>query len=65
MNLTIQQLITMLETYKKLLGDVEVSIEEVSKGLNASDRYGVGMGLKVGNIEIDELQKYVQTGCLW
>lgn len=65
MNLTIQQLITMLETYKKLLGDVEVSIQEVNYGPNVSDRYGVGMGLKVGNIEIDELQNYVETGCRW
>ena len=63
--MTIRQLITMLETYEKQLGDVGVTVAEVKEGGNASDRYGIGMGLKVGDIEIKELQDYIQTGCLY
>lgn len=63
--MTIRQLITMLETYEKSLGDVEVTVAEVEKGENASNRYGIGIGLKVGNIEIEELQDYIETGCLY
>lgn len=61
----ISELIIRLYELKSQLGDVEVKIAEIAEGANASDRYGIGMGLLVGNTEITELQDYVQTGCLY
>lgn len=61
----ISELIADLKDLEYKYGDVEVSVEEVKNGFNASDRYGIGCGLKVGEIEIEELQVYVHTGCLY
>lgn len=61
----ISELIVVLKDLKDTYGDVEVSVGEVENGNNASDRYGIGFGLKVGEIEIEELQDYVRTGCLY
>jgi hypothetical protein len=57
----ISELIVLLKNLEDQYGDVEVSVKEVKNGNNASDRYGVGCGLKVGEIEIKELQEYVYT----
>lgn len=56
----ISELIDLLEEIKNEHGDVEVKVAEVVEGDNASDRYGFGFGLKVGEVEIEELQDYVE-----
>ena len=61
----ISELIVLLEEMKKKHGDVEVKVAEVQKGNYASDRYGIGFGLKVGEIEIEVLQDYISTGCFY
>jgi len=64
-NMKISELIALLEEMMKKQGDVEVKVAEVEKGNNASDRYGIGFGLKVGETEIEALQDYIETGCLY
>ena len=61
----VSELIILLEEMKKKNGDVEVKVAEVQEGSYASDRYGVGFGLKVGETEIEELQDYIETGCFY
>ena len=61
----ISELVNLLEEMKNKYGDVEVKLAEVEKGENASDRYGIGFGLKVGEIEIKALQDHIKTGCLY
>ena len=58
-------IIEKLQQLKNTYGDVEVKIDEVKNGPNASDRYGIGMGLIVGDLEIEELQNYISTGCYY
>lgn len=62
----ISELINLLEEMKKKQGDVEVKVTEVEEGDNASNRYGIGFGLKVGGMEIEALQDYVvKTECYY
>lgn len=61
----VSELIVILEKMKKKHGDVEVKVAEVQKGDCASDRYGIGFGLKVGEMEIEGLQDYIETGCFY
>ena len=62
----ISELIDLLNEMKNEHGDVEVKVVEVTKGNNASDRYGIGFGLKVGDKEIETLQGYaVKTDPLY
>jgi hypothetical protein len=62
----ISELIDLLNEMKKQQGDVEVKVAEVEEGDNASDRYGIGFGLKVGETEIEALQGYVvKTECYY
>ena len=49
----ISELINLLNEMKNEQGDVEVT-----EGNNASDRYGIGFGLTVGDKEIETLQGY-------
>ena len=60
----ISELIDLLKEMKNEQGDVEVA--EVTEGNNATDRYGIGFGLKVGDKEIETLQSYVvKTECYY
>ena len=62
----ISELINLLNEMKNEQGDAEVKVAEVKEGNNASDRYGVGFGLKVGDKEIETLQSYVvKTECYY
>jgi hypothetical protein len=61
----ISELIDLLEEMKKKQGDVEVKVAEVEEGNNASNRYGIGFGLKVGEKEIESLQDYIEIGCYY
>ena len=61
----LNELIEKFQEMEKLYGNVEVKVDEIKEGDNASDRYGVGIGLIVGDIEIKDLQKYVSTGCYY
>ena len=54
----ISELINLLNEMKNEHGDVEVKVVEVTEGNNATDRYGIGFGLKVGDKEIENLQGY-------
>ena len=54
----ISELIDLLNEMKNEQGDVEVKVAEVKEGNNATDRYGIGFGLKVGDKEIKNLQGY-------
>ena len=54
----LNDLIDRLLQLQKELGNVEVEIANIEDGNNATDRYGIGMGLKVGDIEVKELQNY-------
>ena len=54
----ISELINLLNEMKNEQGDVEVKVAEVTEGNNATDRYGIGFGLKVGDKEIENLQGY-------
>lgn len=54
----ISELINLLNEMKNEQGDVEVKVAEVTEGNNATDRYGIGFGLKVGDKEIETLQGY-------
>ena len=54
----ISELINLLNEMKNEQGDAEVKVAEVKEGNNASDRYGIGFGLKVGDKEIETLQSY-------
>ena len=54
----ISELINLLNEMKNEQGDVEVKVAEVTEGNNATDRYGIGFGLKVGDNEIETLQGY-------
>ena len=56
----ISELINLLNEMKNGQGDVEVKVVEVTEGNNASDRYGIGFGLKVGDKEIETLQGYAE-----
>lgn len=56
----ISELINLLNEMKNEHGDVEVKVAEVTEGNNASDRYGIGFGLKVGDKEIETLQGYAE-----
>ena len=62
----ISELIDLLKEMKNEQGDVEVKVAEVKEGNNATDRYGIGFGLKVGDKEIETLQSYVvKTECYY
>ena len=61
----LNDLIKQLQNMENTYGNVEVQVDEIKEGDNASDRYGVGIGLKVGNVEFKELQKYVSTSCYY
>ena len=61
----LNDLIKQLQNMENTYGNVEVQVDEIKEGDNASDRYGVGIGLIVGDIEIKDLQKYVSTGCYY
>ena len=62
----ISELIDLLNEMKNEHGDVEVKVAEVTEGNNATDRYGIGFGLKVGDKEIETLQSYVvKTECYY
>ena len=61
----LNDLIKQLQNMENTYGNVEVQVDEIKEGDNASDRYGVGIGLKVGNVEFKELQKYVSTICYY
>lgn len=62
----ISELIDLLKEMKNEQGDVEVKVAEVTEGNNASDRYGIGFGLKVSDKEIETLQSYVvKTECYY
>ena len=54
----ISELIDLLNEMKNEHGDVEVKVAEVTEGNNATDRYGIGFGLKVGDKEIETFQGY-------
>lgn len=54
----ISELINLLNEMKNEQGDAEVKVAEVKEGNNASDRYGIGFGLKVGDKEIETLHSY-------
>lgn len=67
-SMTLHDLIAVLQKLENELGgNAEVKIEEIEEGYNASDRYGVGMGLKVGNnfVEQKKLSNYTETGCIY
>ena len=61
----LNDLIKQLQNMENTYGNVEVQVDEIKEGNNASDRYGIGIGLKVGNVEFKELQKYVSTACYY
>ena len=54
----LNDLIAYLLQLQKKLGNVEVEIANIEDGTYATDRYGIGMGLKVGDVEVKELQHY-------
>ena len=54
----ISELINLLNETKNEYGDVEVKVAEVTEGNNATDRYEIGFGLKIGDKEIETLQGY-------
>ena len=54
----ISELINLLNEMKNEHGDVEVKVAEVTERNNATDRYGIGFGPKVGDKEIKTLQGY-------
>lgn len=67
-SMNLHELITILQNLEKDLGgNTTVEIAEIDDGYNESDRYGVGMGLKVGTTFIDQkkLSNYTETGCLY
>ncbi len=62
----LQELIEKLQDLRDELGeDAQVEVVELEDGPNSSSRYGIGMGLKVGETFIEELQLKVDTGCLY
>lgn len=67
-SMTLHDLIVVLQKLENELGgNTEVKIEEIEEGYNESDRYGVGMGLKVGDnfVEQKKLSNYTETGCIY
>ena len=67
-SMTLHDLIVVLQKLENELGgNAEVKIEEIDEGYNECDRYGVGMGLKVGNnfVEQKKLSNYTETGCIY